>query len=55
MFVFVKINSLPPVREHLTPKFYIDEAISRRVDESSLLAIDPAEKLEIAEQYSIFS
>ena len=53
MFFFVKINSLPPVREHLTPKFYIDEAISRSVDESSLLAIDPAEKLELAEQDSI--
>ena len=24
---FVKVNSLPAVREHLTPKFYVDEAV----------------------------
>ena len=26
-FLFVKINSLPAVKEHLTPNFYVDEAI----------------------------
>ena len=30
----VKVNSLPAVREQLTPKFYVDEAISHSVDES---------------------
>ena len=32
---FVIINSLPTVREHVTTKFYVDEAISQRVNESS--------------------
>ena len=34
---FVKLNSLPVVREHPTPKFYIDDTISQSVDELSLL------------------
>ena len=38
---FVKVNSLPAVREHFTMQFYIDEAISVSADESSLLRIDP--------------
>ena len=50
---FVKINSLPAVRENLTPKFYVDEVISRSVDESSLLRLDPNEKLKIDDQDSI--
>ena len=25
---FVKVNSMPAVREHLTPKFYVDQVIS---------------------------
>ena len=47
--------SLPavPVREHLTPKFYADEAISHWVVESSLLGLDPDEKLNLDEQDSI--
>ena len=49
----VKVNSLPAVREHLTPKFYVDEAISHSVDESSLLRLDPDEKLKLDEQDSI--
>ena len=31
---FAKVNSLPALREHLTPKFYVDEAIFHYVDES---------------------
>ena len=30
---FVKVNSLPAVREHLTPNFYVDKAISYSVNE----------------------
>ena len=33
----VKVNSLPAVPEYLTPNFYVYEAISHGVDESSLL------------------
>ena len=43
---FIKVNSLPAVREHLTIKFYVDEAISHRVNESSLLSSNPDEKLK---------
>ena len=37
---FVRVNSLPAVRKHLTPKFYVDEVISYRLNESSLLRLD---------------
>ena len=50
---FVKVNSLPAVREHLTPKLYVDEAISHSVDESSLIRLDPDEKSELDEKDSI--
>ena len=33
---FVKVNSMPAVREHLTPKFYKDEAIFYGLDELSM-------------------
>ena len=33
---------MPAVREHLTPKYYVDQAI----DEPSLLRLDPDEKLK---------
>ena len=41
---FVTVNGLPAVREHLTPKFYDDEAISHNVDESPMLRLDPDKK-----------
>ena len=50
---FVKVDSLPAVREHLTPKFYVDEAISHYIDQSSLLRLDSNEKLKLDEQNSI--
>ena len=49
---FVKVNSLPEVREHLTPKHYVENAISYRLDELSLLRLDPGEQLELDEQDS---
>ena len=50
----VKVNSMPEVGEHLTAKYYDDNASSYRVDESSLLRLDPQEKLKLDEQDSIF-
>ena len=41
------------MRGHLTPKVYVDEAISYWVDELSLLRLDPDEKLDLEEQDSI--
>ena len=34
---FVKVNSMPDVRKHLTPTFYVNNAISDWSDELSLL------------------
>ena len=42
---FVKVNSMPAVGEHLTAKYYVDNAISDRVNEQSLLRLDLDEKL----------
>ena len=42
---FVKVNSMPTVGEHLTAKYYVDNAISNRVNEQSLLRLDIDEKL----------
>ena len=50
---FVKINSLPAVRQHLTPKFNVDETFSQSVNESSLLRLDPHKKLKLDVQDSI--
>ena len=36
---------MPAVGEHLTAKYYVDNAISDRVNEQSLLRLDPGEKL----------
>ena len=43
---FVKVNSMPAVGEHLTAKYYVDNSISKAIDESSLLRLDPDEKME---------
>ena len=34
---FIKVNSIPILEEPLTPKMYVDQAISEGVDDSSLL------------------
>ena len=44
---------MPAVAEHLTAKYYVDQAISNSVDESSVLKLDPDEKLKLVEQNSI--
>ena len=42
---FVKVNSIPAVGRHLTPKNYVNQADFYHVDESSLLRLDTEEKL----------
>ena len=49
----LKVNSMPALGEHLTAKPYVDNAISNSVDASSLLGLDPEEKLKLDEQISI--
>ena len=42
---FIQVNQLPQIDSHLTAKLYVDNAISDSIDESSLLRLDPNEKL----------
>ena len=50
----VKVNSFPTLEEQLTPKYYVDNAISDGVDESTLLLrLDADEKLKLDAQDSI--
>ena len=44
---------MPAVREHLTPKYYVDQTISYWLDELSLLRLYPSEELKLDEQDSI--
>ena len=44
---------MPTLEEPLTPKIYVDQATSDGVDNSSLLRLDPDEKLKLDEQDSI--
>ena len=39
----IEVNSFPTLEEQLTPKVYVDQAISDSVGESSLLRLDPCE------------
>ena len=48
----VKVNSITAVREHLTPKHYVDQAIYYHVHEPSVLRLYPDEKLKLDEQDS---
>ena len=43
---FIQVNQLPQIDSHLTAKLYVDNAISDSVDESSLLRLDPDEKMK---------
>ena len=49
----IKVNSIPTLEEQLTPKIYVDQAISDGVDNSSILRLDPYEKLKLDDQNSI--
>ena len=46
---FIQVNHLPQIDSHLAAKLYVDNAI----DESSLLRLDPNEKLDLDNQESI--
>ena len=50
---FVKVSSMPAVREHLTPWYFVDQAIPYHVNEPSLLRLLPDEKLWLDELDSI--
>ena len=50
--LFIKVNSIPTLEEHLTLKIYVDQAISHGVHESSLSGLHPDEKLRLDEQDS---
>ena len=52
-FHSIKANSFPTLEEQLTPKKYVDQAISNGVDESSLLRFDPDGKLKLDERCCI--
>ena len=43
---FLQVNQLPQIDSHLTAKFYVDNAISDGINETTLLRLDPDEKLE---------
>ena len=44
---------MPAVRENLTPKYYVDQAISYHVNESSFSRLDSDEKLKLDEKDSL--
>ena len=50
---FVKVNSMPEVREQLTPKYYVDQANFYNNDQLSLLRLDPDGNIKPNEQYSL--
>ena len=43
---FIQVNQLPQIDSHLTAKLYVDNAIPDGVNESSLVRLDPDEKLK---------
>ena len=49
----IKVNSMPTLEEHLTLKCYVYNATFYSVDESSLLRLDPVEKMRFDERGSI--
>ena len=49
----IEVNRIPEWGDQVTSKFYVDNAIRNNVDESSLLRLDPDEKLKLDEQDSI--
>ena len=48
----VRGNFLAAVRKHLTPNLYVDEVLSHRVNESSLLILESDQKLKLDDEYS---
>ena len=53
---YIKVNSFPNHEEHLTPKYYVDNAVIYSVNASSFLRLDPNEKLKLdARGYKLLS
>ena len=50
----IKVNSYPTLDEQLTPKFYADNFVYDRVDEASLLRLDPKGMIHHGKLDSIF-
>ena len=50
----MEINRRPEYGDQVTSKFYVDNFVRNSVDESTLLRLDPDEKLNLDEQDSIF-
>ena len=46
----IKVNSFPTLEEHLKLKIYVNQAVSEGVDDSSLLRLDPDEKIKLKER-----
>ena len=51
--IFVNVNSMLAIREHLTPRHYVDQANFYHVNELYLLRSDPDEESKLNEQNSI--
>ena len=47
------MNGLLAVRDNITPKLYVDNAFSKKIDESSSLTLDPSEELGLFEHGSL--
>ena len=50
---YIQVNQWPQVDSHVAAKLYVDDTIPNRLDESTLLRLDPDEKLKLDEQDSI--
>ena len=50
----IEINLWPEYGDQVTSKLYVDNFVRNSVDESTLLRLDPDEKLNLDEQDSIF-
>ena len=47
---FVKLNTLPAVRDRLTPKLYVDDAMSNSVGKATFLRLVSDEQLKLGEE-----
>ena len=47
---FIEVNHLPEFGDQLTSKLYVDKVIKKSLGESTLLKLDPDEKLNLDEQ-----
>ena len=50
---YIEVNRLPEFGDQLTSKLYVDNIVRNSIDESSLLRLDPDEKLNLDEHDSV--